>query len=55
MHQNSITYQNGTAKKSIFLAKAQGLQHTETGMYVLLYEDFEYCATHRFNKKMILK
>ena len=44
---------NTSQKKSTFLAKAQGAQHTETGMYLLVHEDFEYCATPRFNKKMI--
>ena len=42
-------------EKSIFLAKAQGAQRAETGMYVVVHEDFEHCVTPRFNKKVIFK
>lgn len=50
---NLIVYKNSATKKSIFLAKAQGAQRAEAGMYVVVHEDFEHCATLRFNKKII--
>jgi hypothetical protein len=40
-------------KKLIFLAKALGAQRAGAGMYVVVHEDFEHCATPRFNKKVI--
>ena len=41
IYKNILQY----TKKSIFLAKAQGAQRAETGMYTFVHEDFEHRAT----------